>query len=201
MSSGISACLMLLSASLFIAMKTSSMTSPSSSTSILFKLHAPSDDDFSPFELGKMCRGSVQLCKTNITWMWPLSWQGMVYTFIKADNTTAALYIFNTVTVKTLQGITTNVTEKSPSWEANSCSDTHLIPHLLQTMMVHYYFYHSLTHSLSPNSFSPNIFCSHTHSSLNNITITAHMFSVLQMPCWHTKMGDQKSVLWQIMEP
>ena len=44
-------------------------------------------------------------------------------------------------------------------------------------------FNHSLTHTLSPNFFSPPIFCSHIYSSLNNITITAHMFSALQMAC------------------
>jgi hypothetical protein len=60
----------------------------------------------------------------------------------------------------------------------------------LQNTQVHYYFHHSLTHTLSPNFFSPPIFCTHTHSSLNNIAIRAHMFSTLRTPCWHTKMRD-----------
>ena len=41
--------------------------------------------------------------------------------FIKGDNTAASLYIFSILTVQLLQWRTTNVTEKSPSWEANSC--------------------------------------------------------------------------------
>ena len=53
----------------------------------------------------------------------------------------------------------------------------------LQNMWVHCNFHHSLTHILSPNSFITPIFCSHIYSSLNNITITAHMFSALQTPC------------------
>jgi len=57
----------------------------------------------------------------------------MVLIFIKDDNTAATLYIFNTVTVKSLQCITTNVTEKSPSREAYSCSATHSIPCLYRT--------------------------------------------------------------------
>jgi len=73
-----------------------------------------------------------------------------------------------------------------------SCSSTHSNPCFLQNMSVHYNFHHSLTHTLSPNFFSAPIFCSHIFSSLN-ITITAHMFSALQTPCWHTKMGDNES--------
>ena len=125
--------------------------------------------------------------------MWPLWWQGMLYTFIKANNTAAVLYILNTITVKSLQYITINVTETNPSREANSCSATHSIPCLLQHKWVHYYFHHSLTHTLSANFLSPPIFCSYTHSSLNNIAITVHMFSALQTPCWHNKMRDWKS--------
>ena len=82
--------------------------------------------------------------------------------------------------------------EKSPSWEANSCSATHSIPCLLQNTSVHYYFHHSLSHTLSHNSFSPPTFCSHTYSSLNNIAITVHMFSALQMQCWHTKIREKR---------
>jgi len=58
---------------------------------------------------------------------------------------------------------------------------------------VHYYFHHSPTHTLSPNSFSPPPFCSHTYSSLNNIPIMAHMFNALQLQCWHSKMRNKKS--------
>jgi len=153
------------------------------------KLHARSDDDgnVSPFELSKMCRESVQLCKTNITLMWPLSWQGMVYTFIKTDNTAAALYIFNTITVKSLQGITINVTENSPSWEANSCSDTHLIPRLLQNMKVHYYFHHRLAHTLSPNFFSPSIFCSQWTTSWLWTICLVHFKRHADTPKWSKK--------------
>ena len=115
----------------------------------------------------------------------------MVYTFIKTDNTVAALYMLSSITLKSLQWIKINVTEKSPSWEANSCSATHSIPCLLHNTSVHYYFPHSLTHTLSPNFFSPPPFCSHTYSSLN-IAIRAHMFSALQKQCWHDKFRDQK---------
>ena len=131
-----------------------------------------------------MCRGSVQLCKTNIKLMWPLSWQ--------ADNTAAVLYILNIITFKSLQWITFNVTENSPSWEAYRRSATHSIPCLWQNTQVHYYFHHSLTHTISPNFFGPHFFCSQTYSSLNNITIEAHRFSALQMLCWHTKMRYKK---------
>ena len=47
----------------------------------------------------------------------------------------------------------------------------------------HYCFHRSLTHAFSANYFSPPIFCSHIYYSLNNITITEHMFSALQTPC------------------
>jgi len=188
------------STSSLISMKPSSFTSTSSTTFTLLILHDVAYDTLD--EPGRMCRGSVQLYKTTKKLMWPLSWQGMVYTFIKTDNTAAALYILNYITVKSLQYITTNVTEKSPFQEANSCSATHSIPYLFQNTWAPYYFHHSLTHTLSPNSFSPPIFCSHTYSSLNNITITAHMFSALQTPCWHNKMGDKKKVRhWKITEP
>jgi len=144
---------MYISASSFTGIKPSSITTTSSSTSILLKLHAPSDDVAcdSPDEPGWMCRQSMQLCKTNITLMGHLSRQGMVHTFIKADNTTAALYIFNTITVKSLECIITKVTVKSPSKEANSCSATNSVPRLWQNTWVHYYFHHSLNHTLSPN--------------------------------------------------
>ena len=100
-----------------------------------------------------------------------------------------------------LQRITKNVAQKSRNWEDNRCSATHSIPSLLQNTWVHYYFHHSLSHTLSPNSFSPPTFCSHIYSSPNNITISAHMFSALQTPCWHTKMRDRKVRHWQITEP
>ena len=88
--------------------------------------------------------------------------------------------------------------QNRPSWEATSCSATHSIPCLLHNTSVHHYFHHSLTHTLSPNFFSPPTFCSHIHSSLNNIVITAHMFSALQTQCWHTKMRGKKVRPWQI---
>ena len=51
--------------------------------------------------------------------------------------------------------------QNSPSSEATSCSATHSIPCLLHNTSVHYYFHHSPTHTLLPNSFSPPTFCSH----------------------------------------
>ena len=80
----------------------------------------------------------------------------------------------------------------SPPSQATSCTATHSIPCLLHNTSVHYYFPHSLTHTLSPNYFSAPTLCSHTYSTLNNIAITAHMFSALQTQCWHTKMRDKK---------
>ena len=181
----------------FPAIKTSSITTKSSSTSIRLKLHAPPDDVArdSWDEPCRMCRESVFLCKTDITLIWPLSWQRIVYTFIKAHNTATALYILNIITVKLLQWITTKVTDKSPSPEASSCSATHSIPCLLQNMWVHYYFHHSLTHTLSPNSFSPSTFCSHTHSSLNNIATIrpiclVHFKRHVDMPKCRTKKSE-----------
>ena len=56
-------------------------------------------------------------------------------------------------------------------------------------------FLHSLTHTLSANFFSPPIFCSHIYYSLNNITITAHMFSELQKPCWYTQITKRSETL------
>ena len=105
----------------------------------------------------------------------------------------SCLYIFNIITVKSLQWITTNVTVQSPSQEANSCSATHSIPCLSQNMWVHYYFHHSLTHTISPNFFSPSTFCSHIYSSRNNIAFRTNTISALQTPCWHNKMWDKKS--------
>ena len=49
----------------------------------------------------------------------------------------------------------------------------------------------SLTPSHLNSLAHPPTFCSHIYSSLN-IVITAHMFSALQMQCWHTKMWDKK---------
>ena len=105
--------------------------------------------------------------------MWPLSWQGMLYTFIKADITAATLYIFNTIKVKSSQWITTNVKGKSPSWEANSCSAIHSITCLYRTYKFITVFTTAWLTS-SPNFFSPPIFCTHIHSSLNNIAIRTH---------------------------
>jgi hypothetical protein len=116
----------------------------------------------------------------------------MLHTLIKIDNTVAALYNHNTTSAKSLKLITFNVMEISPSREAKRCSATQSILRLLQNMSVHYNFHHSLTHTLSPNFFSPPIFCSHIYSSLNNIMITGHMFSAPQTPCWTNKMGDKE---------
>jgi len=62
----------------------------------------------------------------------------------------------------------------------------------------------STTASLTPSHpiplVHPPIFCSHTYSSLHNITITVHMFSALQMQCWHDKMRDKKVRHCHIME-
>jgi hypothetical protein len=59
------------SASLFTAMELPSVTSTSSSTVILPTSHVQSDDvgNASLDELGRRCRESVQLYKTNITLM------------------------------------------------------------------------------------------------------------------------------------
>jgi len=53
-------------------------------------------------ELGRMCRESLQFCKTNTTLIWPLSWQGMVHTFTKTYDTVAAFDISYFKTVKTI---------------------------------------------------------------------------------------------------
>jgi hypothetical protein len=123
----------------------------------------------------------------------------MVYTFIKTDNTAASVHILNIITVRSLQLISINLTQNSPSWEANSCSAPHSIPYLLHNTYVHYNFTHTLTHNLSPNFFNPPTFCSHIHSSLNNITIKPRMFSTHQTPFWHTKMGGGIKH-WQITQ-
>ena len=78
-----------------------------------------------------------------------------------------------------------------PPSEATSFSATYSIPCLLHNKSVHYYFHHSPTHTLPPNSFSPPTFCSHIYSSLNKTDMTVHMFSALQTKCWHTKMRDK----------
>jgi len=48
------------------------------------------------------------------------------------------------------------------------------------------------TASLTPShliaSAHPPTFCSHIYSSLNNIVITAQMFSALPTQCWHNKV-------------
>jgi len=62
-----------------------------------------------------------------------------------------------------------------------------------QNTPVHYYSHLSLPHTISPNFTGPLMFCSHLYSSLHNIATLAHVFSVLQRPCWHTKMRDKKS--------
>jgi len=51
---------------------------------------------------------------------------------------------------------------RTPSQEANSCSATHSIPCFVQNTWVHYYFHHSLTHTLSPN-FLSHIFFTEQH--------------------------------------
>jgi hypothetical protein len=115
----------------------------------------------------------------------------MVYIFIKPENNAASLYIINTKIAKSFQWITTNVTEKNPSWEANSCSVSHSIPCLYRTR--HFITtFTSPTHTLSTYLFRPLIFCTHTFSSLKNNAITAHMFTALRTPWWHTKMLEKK---------
>ena len=111
---------------------------------------------------------------------------------IKNDNTAASLRIPSVLTMNIITRNKSKVTDRSRTWEANSFSATHSIPCLLQNTWVHYHFHHSLTHTLSPNFLSPPVFCSHTYSSLNNITIMAHMFSELQTSCWHNKMRVKK---------
>jgi len=117
----------------------------------------------------------------------------MVYTVMKTDITVAALDITSFVTVK----ITT--------MNNNQC---HAKESILRSHQLLSYSLNSLTftehvssllfppqpdsHPL-PNSFSPPTFCSHTYSSLHNITIKAHMFSALQMQCWHNKVRDKKT--------
>jgi len=54
---------------------------------------------------------------------------------------------------------------------------------------------HPLTHTLSPNSFSSPIFCFHIYFSLNNITITAHLFCALHSSVMLTQQNEgQKKV-------
>ena len=69
--SGIPSCFMPISASLFIVVEPTSVTSTSSSTSMLLELHEPSAGVayLLPHEPGRMCRESVQLYNTNITLM------------------------------------------------------------------------------------------------------------------------------------
>jgi hypothetical protein len=52
----------------------------------------------------------------------------MLYIFIKTDNIAAAFYILNIINAHIFTLNKTNVTEKSPSQEANSFSATHSIP-------------------------------------------------------------------------
>jgi hypothetical protein len=166
------------------------------STSILLKLHAPSDDVAcdSPDKPGRMCRVSVQLYKTNITLMWPLSRQGMIYTFITADNTAAALYILNIIIVTSFQWITTKGTSKRLFKKANRWSASHSVPCLLQNTCVHYYFHHSLTHTLSSNILthlsSVLTFILHWTTSLLGPICLVHFRCHADTPNWGTKKWD-----------
>jgi hypothetical protein len=125
----------------------------------------------------------------------------MVYIFIKTDNTVAALGIPSVLLSKSLQCIIIKDMEDCLYPGANSCSASHSIPCPLQNKLVHYYFQHIVTHTLSPNFSSPPVISSHIYSSLNNITIRAHMFSALQTSCCHTKMRDKKVIHCKIMGP
>ena len=120
----------------------------------------------------------------------------MVYTFIKRDNTVAALDIPSFVTVKII------------AMNKNQC---HAEGSLLGSHQLLSYAFNSLSFTehvssllLSPqpdwpNFFNPSTFCSHIYSSLKNIPITVHMFNALQTQCWHTKMRDQKN--WDSHKP
>jgi len=116
----------------------------------------------------------------------------MVCTFIKTDNTVAALDIPSNITIKIIEMYKNqcHAEQSFPrshqflSYSFNSLSSTQHISSLL---------FSSQTHSHPLNQFfSTPTFCSHIHFSLNNTGITARMFSALQTQCWHTKITDKK---------
>jgi hypothetical protein len=128
-----------------------------------------------------------------------LSFETAVYSYIKADNTAAFLYILKIITVQSLQWITISVTEDSSSWEANSFSGIHSIPCLLHNTQVHYNSHHSHTHTLSPQPHSRHLTTatltpshhSHTHTlspqshshPLTTATLTpSHTISLAHLP-------------------
>ena len=73
-----------------------------SSSTFILPSYVQSDDvgNVSLDKPGRTCRESVQLCTTTTTLILPLSQQGMVYTFIKADSGVASLEISYIITVK-----------------------------------------------------------------------------------------------------
>jgi hypothetical protein len=111
------------------------------------------------------------------------------------------LYIFNTITAKSLQWITTNVWEKSPSWEAYSCSATHSNPCLYRTCKFITIF---ATAWLTPSHL---ISSAHLSSVLTHIPhwttlllwpiCLVHFERVADTPKWGTK----KVRHWQTAEP
>jgi len=125
--------------------------------------------------------------------MWPLSWQGMVYTFTKTDNTVAALDIPSNITVKI---ITMNnnqcITELSflrshhlLSYSFNSLSSTQHISSLD--------FHHSLSPSHPiPLAHTPSVltYILHWTTSLLQPKCSVHFKHNADTPKWGTKLWD-----------
>ena len=161
-----------ISTSSFTDVKPLSFTSMTSSP-ILQQLHTPSADVAcdSLDEPGRMCRESVQLCKTNLTLMGPLSWQGMLHMLqrkvLPKKPTVAQLLIQFAVFYRTCWLITIFTT----AW----LTPSHLI-------------------------FQPKYLLFSHLSFTEQITIRSHMFSAIQTPCWHTNMRDKKARHWEITE-
>ena len=114
----------------------------------------------------------------------------MVYTVMKTDITVAALGIPSNITVTIITMSNNQCMQKIPSWETNSCSATHSIPCLSQNTSVHYYFHHSLTHTLSliPLVHPPSVLTHilHCTTSLLRPTCLVHFKSNADTPKWGT---------------
>ena len=84
--------------------------------------------------------------------------------------------------------------QNSPSWEATSCSATHSIPCLLHNTSVHYYFHHSLTHTLSPNFFSPptHLLFSHIFFTEQHRYYSSHVQCTSNAMLTHQNEGKKK---------
>ena len=137
-----------------------------------------------------MCRESVQICKTNITLMWTLSWQGMVCTV-------AVLKIPSILPVKSIVRNKSQCHREKSFLRSQQLLSYSLNYLFLKNTWVHYYFHHSLSHTLAHNSFIPPIFCSHIYSSLKNSTIMAHIFNAMLT---HKNETHKKGRHWQLTE-